>query len=79
MSVSKKKLINYLNHFKVSELREITKYMGQNVTKQNGGYYNKPQMIYFKSPIFINIKVRTKRSDLLIIRLWRHNKKHTKT
>ena len=46
MSVSKKKLINYLNHFKVSELREITKYMGQNITKQNGGYYNKPQMIY---------------------------------
>jgi type II secretory pathway component HofQ len=46
MSVSKKKLINYLKHFKVSELREITKYLGQNVTKQSGGYYNKPQMIY---------------------------------
>jgi hypothetical protein len=46
MSVSKKTLINYLNNFTVFELRILNKYMGQNVTKQSGGYYNKKQMIY---------------------------------
>ena len=35
--ISKKQLVNYLENFKVSELKQLSKYFNVPVTRQNGG------------------------------------------
>ena len=47
MPISQKFLINYLEHFNVSELKQINKYFNQRVSKQNGGgSLNKQELIW---------------------------------
>lgn len=37
MPISKRMIVNYLENFKVSELKELNRYFNLHVTRQNGG------------------------------------------
>lgn len=46
MPISKRRLADYLEHFKVAELKELSKYFNIRVARQNGGYFKKQELIW---------------------------------
>lgn len=51
MTVSEQQIVNYLENFKVSELKQLSKYFNVRVTRQGGGYsLNKKDLMHHGRP-----------------------------